>query len=60
MSDLIFAPGAATYNGNVGHIIGEVKGPTTYGTWLVAAQTVYDSVTDTTLRVIRDPESAGA
>jgi hypothetical protein len=46
-----FVPGAATYKGDVSQSILEEKrimGPTTYDTFLVAAETNYDPETDTT------------
>jgi len=42
------ARGAATYRGDVTGIVGEVKGPTTYGSYLVADTAVYDRDTDST------------
>lgn len=44
----VMAPGVATYNGDCSHIVGEVKGPTTYGRPLVAASAEYDAATDKT------------
>lgn len=48
MTARIKAPGRATYHGNCTHMVGEVKGPTTYGQMLVATDAVYDAVTDQT------------
>lgn len=38
----------ANYNGDVTHIVGEVKGPNTLGEMLTAVSATYDSATDTT------------
>lgn len=40
--------GFATYDGDCRHMIGEVKGPTTYGSALVAIAAVYDHRADRT------------
>lgn len=40
--------GRATYPGDVRHIVGEIKGPTTYGAPVVAISAVYDHDTDKT------------
>jgi hypothetical protein len=48
---MVLVPGTATYKGDVSLSILEEKrimGPTTYDTFLVAAQAVYDPETDTT------------
>lgn len=38
----------ATYRGDCTHIVGEVKGPTTYGQHQTAVTAVYDEATDRT------------
>jgi hypothetical protein len=38
----------ATYRGDQTHIVGEVKGPTTYDQWQAAVDAVYDQATDRT------------
>lgn len=43
-----YKAGTATYRGNHTGMVGEVKGPTTYGQMLVATDAVYDAVTDRT------------
>lgn len=40
--------GRATYRGDVRSIVGEVKGPTTYGSQVVAVDAVYDEASNTT------------
>jgi hypothetical protein len=41
-------PGYANYRGDVSHIVGEVKGPTTYGRTVVAVDAQFDPATDRT------------
>jgi hypothetical protein len=41
--------GRATYNGPVDNIVGELRGPTTYGAMLVATEQTYDEASDTTV-----------
>lgn len=41
-------PGKATYNGNQSHIVGQVMGPTTYGSHVVADEAIYDPETNKT------------
>jgi hypothetical protein len=41
--------GHATYNGNVEHMVGEVVGPTTYGTLVIATDAHYDRETGYTI-----------
>lgn len=43
-----FKAGYANYPGNQTHIVGEVKGPTTYGSMCVATEAHYDQEADTT------------
>ena len=38
----------ATYRGDCSHIVGEVKGPTTYGQYQTAVDASYDPATDRT------------
>lgn len=38
----------AAYRGDCTHIVGEVKGPTTYGQYQTAVDAVYDAATDRT------------
>lgn len=40
--------GYANYRGDQRHIVGEVKGPTTYGSVLIAIEADYDQVADRT------------
>lgn len=40
--------GVATYRGDVRSIVGEVKGPTTYGGYVVAATANFDAEADRT------------
>lgn len=40
--------GVATFRGDVRSMVGEVKGPTTYGSYLVASSAEYDATTNTT------------
>lgn len=43
-----YPAGIAKYRGDLRAMIGEVKGPTTYGTFVVAATAVYDATDDQT------------
>jgi hypothetical protein len=43
-----YAAGCANYPGDQSHIVGEIKGPTTYGTAAVAIGADYDADTDRT------------
>jgi hypothetical protein len=43
-----YRAGFVTYPGDCRHLVGEVKGPTTYGSFLVAVSAVYDPDADRT------------
>jgi hypothetical protein len=48
-TDRVRAPGSATYRGKVlEDVLGQVMGPTTYGTYLIATSVTYDYASDTT------------
>lgn len=52
-------PGCARYAGDHRHIVGQVKGPTTYGQAVIACEASYDSGADrTTVRFapVTEPE----
>lgn len=40
--------GFVTYRGDCRHMAGEIKGPTTYGSYLIAVATEYDAEADRT------------
>lgn len=56
MTDRIKA-GTATYRGDVTHIVGEVKGPRTYGDLVTATEATYSPATDST-RVTFSPATS--
>ena len=43
-----FPAGAANYPGDQSHIVGEVNGPTTYGTFVIATDATFDADADST------------
>lgn len=44
-----YRAGQLTYNGDQSDMVGQFRGPTTYGSYVVATDAVYDAETDLTV-----------